>query len=198
MNRIFRIALFAICTTLSAPLAAQNFEAGLKVAEEGDFAKALEIWRPLAEQGDASAQVGLGILYNHGMGVAQDFAEAMRWYRLAAEQGDADAQEILGLIYSKGEGVAQDYTEALRWYRMAAEQGDANAQANLGVIYVKGWGVIKDYVSAHMWFNIASANGNEDASGFRDKIENSMTREQTAEAQTRARVCMASGYQDCN
>ena len=35
---------------------AQDFNKGLKAAQSGDFQTALQEWRPLAEQGDASAQ----------------------------------------------------------------------------------------------------------------------------------------------
>ncbi len=74
-----------------------------------------------AEQGNADAQVTLGIMYQFGLGVPQDDAEAVRWYRLAAEQGDAGAQAKLGLMYGSGRGVPQDDAEAVRWYRLAAE-----------------------------------------------------------------------------
>ena len=42
--------------------------------------------RASAEQGDASAQNRLGIMYKTGRGVPQDDAEAARWYRLAAKR----------------------------------------------------------------------------------------------------------------
>ena len=46
---------------------------------------ALEELLSLAEQGNATAQYRLGVMYDGGFGVAQDYAEAMKWYRLAAE-----------------------------------------------------------------------------------------------------------------
>ena len=81
--------------------------------------------------------------------------------------------------------------EAARWYRLAAEQGDERAQSNLGLMYDTGRGVLQDIVLAHMWFNIASANGNEFATENRAFAVEKMTREQIADAQTRARVCMS-------
>ena len=53
--------------------------------------------RARAEQGDATAQLVLGLMYADGRGVLPDDAEAVRWYRLAAEQGIVDAQYILGV-----------------------------------------------------------------------------------------------------
>jgi TPR repeat protein len=198
MNRFLRIAIFACSAALAAPALAQDFDAGSDAYNAGDYETAFENWLPLAERGDASAQYNLGIMYDNGYGVPQDYAEAVRWYRLAAEQGYASAQFNLALMYRNGEGVPQDDAEAVRWYRLAAEQGYADAQLNLGVMYDNGEGVPHDNVLAHMWFNIASANGNAIGRENRDIITKRMTREQIADAQARARVCMASGYQDCD
>ena len=74
----------------------------------GDYSTALQEWKPLADQGDASAQTNLGVMYKFGQGVLQDYAEAVRWYRLAADQGDARAQLSLGVMYANGWGVLQD------------------------------------------------------------------------------------------
>ena len=64
--------------------------------KRGDYGSAARLFRPLADDGDASAQVVLGLMYKRGQGVPQDYAAAVRWYRLAAEQGDASAQADLG------------------------------------------------------------------------------------------------------
>ena len=91
-------------------------------------------WRPLAEQGDASAQTNLGVMYHQGHGVPLDYAEAMKWFRLAAEQGDATAQHNLGLMYAKGQGVAQNYIQAYMWETLAAAQGNDNASKGLEIL----------------------------------------------------------------
>jgi TPR repeat protein len=183
---------------LAAPALAQDFDAGLDAYLAGNYPTAIANFLPLAEQGNAIAQFALGVMYDKGEGVLQDDAEAVRWYRLAAEQGDAHAQFNLGNMYTGGRGVLQDDAEAVRWYRLAAEQGDALAQNSLGFMYDYGEGVLQDNVLAHMWYNIASANGNELSRESRDIITKRMTREQIADAQARARVCMASNYQDCD
>ena len=108
-------------------------------------------------------------------------------------------------MYAEGDGVPRDYAEAMKWYRLAAaqyrlaaEQGDADAQSNLGLMYENGEGVPQDFVTAHMWLNIAAANGRFMASYFRDTIAERLTPADISEAQQRASVCMASGYQDCD
>ena len=84
---------------------AQDLDAGLRAAEAGDYASALQEWRPLAERGEALAQNNLGFMYARGLGVAQNHAEAVRWYRAAAEQGEAMAQINLARMYTVGSGV---------------------------------------------------------------------------------------------
>ena len=168
-------------------LAWSGFDEGLAAYDRGDYATTQREWRPLAEQGDASAQYNLGLMYHKGEGVPQDYKEAMKWYRRAAEQGDASAQFNLGDMYRDGEGVPQDYKVAMKWFRQAAEQGDASAQTSLGVRYGKGEGVLQDYVQAHKWFNIAGANGDKDGTSNRDSVAQSMTPAQVAEAQRLAR-----------
>jgi len=101
-------------------------------------------------------------------------------------------------MYRDGLGVAQDYAVAARWYRLAADQGDTFAQHNLGLMYANGDGVVQDYATAHMWLNIAASNGQEKAREDLNNVAKIMTANTLAEAQKRARLCIESGYQDCN
>src|ERR1017187_333582 len=103
-------------------------EHALAAERLGDWKSAFLLLKPLAEQGDATAQFDLGFIYENGKGVPQDYAEAMKWYRKAADQGNADAQNNLGTMYANGQGAPQDYTEAIKWWRKAADQGNAHAQ----------------------------------------------------------------------
>ena len=98
------------------------YEDGLDAYHSGDYATALRLWRPLAEQGYAPAQNKLGFMHNKGRGVPQDFATAVKWLRLAAEQGHARAQYNLGFSYENGGGVPQDYVQALMWFSLAASR----------------------------------------------------------------------------
>jgi len=176
---------------------AQDYQKGLEAAQSGDFATALQEWRPLAEQGHADAQYNLGIMYDNGQGVSQDYVEAAKWWRLAAEQGVAPAQYNLGLMYYFGEGLPQDYAEAERLYRLSAEQGHALAQTNLGWMYGTGEGVQQDNVLAHMWFNLGAANGDELGAKNRDNIAKEMTPQAIEKAQSMVKECMDSGYKGC-
>jgi uncharacterized protein len=83
-------------------------EDGYVAYSKGDYATAMSLWRPLADQGNAAAQTNLGWMYQKGQGVPQDNAQAVVWYRKAAEQGDANAQYSLGFMYALGLGVPQE------------------------------------------------------------------------------------------
>ncbi|EOD15085.1 hypothetical protein EMIHUDRAFT_119510 [Emiliania huxleyi CCMP1516] len=118
-------------------------------------ARAVELCRQAAEQGDARAQGRLGLMYAVGRGgLAKDEARAVELWRQAAEQGDADAQFHLGFMYEAGRGgLAKDEAKAVELWRQAAEQGDAQAQFRLGVMYEAGrGGLAKDEVrAAELW-----------------------------------------------
>jgi len=164
----------------------------------GDYAKAEKLFRPLAEQGNASAQLYLGSMYDDGQGVPLDHPEAIKWYRLAALQGNAYAQYSLGELYENGEeGVEQDYKEAVKWFRLAAAQGHANAQNDLGLMYATGQGVPRDYVRAHMWFSLAAAKGFSEAQQNRDTAARKMKPAQIEQAQQMARDCEKRNYKNC-
>jgi len=102
-----------------------------------DYQTAFEIWKSLAEHGNAEAQFNLGRMCSYGRGVKENHKKAIRWYQLAAEQGNAEAQINLGRMYANGRGILKDYKEAVKWYRLAAEQGDVAAKSQLDLLLKK-------------------------------------------------------------
>jgi TPR repeat protein len=80
-----------------------------------------KLYRPLAKQGNVKAQLGLGMLYDQGLGVRQDYKEAANWYRLAAEKGDKDGQYNLGIMYARELGLPQDYIRAHMWMSLSGK-----------------------------------------------------------------------------
>ena len=87
-----------------------------------DYAKALQLYRPLAQNGEPGAQVNLGYMYDEGLGVPKDYREAVKWYRRAADQGDALGQNNLANMYRDAVGVPQDYVQAHLWFNLAAQR----------------------------------------------------------------------------
>ncbi len=54
-----------------------DFQDGFNAAHRGDFKTAYSLLLPLAEQGHASAQYNLGVMYEKGLGVPKDYKEAV-------------------------------------------------------------------------------------------------------------------------
>ena len=116
MRRLF---LGAVLILLLGAQAQPGFEDGLLAYHRGDHQVAMEIWRPLAEQGHASAQYSLGLLYYRGEGVLPNPKRAAEWYHKAADRGDPDAQLNLGLMYAQGDGLKKNYLTAYKWFSLA-------------------------------------------------------------------------------
>ena len=160
MKPFLRLVLVSTVVAFAspAPLAAGPFEDGEAAYQRQDYATALRFWRPLADQGDATAQSNLGAMYELGRGVTQDYAEAVKWYRKAADQGLASAQYNLGVMYDNGQGVAQDFVQAHKWFNLAASR-----------------------------FPASEKEGRDRAVRNRDRVAAKMTPQQIAEAQRLAR-----------
>ncbi len=136
-----------------------KYRMGQEYESKEDFEKAAECYQAAAEQGYASAQTSLGILYMSGQGVSRDYGKALEWFGKADEQGDAFAKYHLGILYYKGNGTGQDYAKAAEYFQEAANQGDVDAQYHLGMLYKTGQGVEKDDSAAIGWFAKAAKQG---------------------------------------
>ncbi|MES2137070.1 MAG: tetratricopeptide repeat protein, partial [Pseudomonadota bacterium] len=140
---------------IAAPLSAQSVKAGIDAWQRSDYASAVAIWRPLAEQGDADAQFNLGQAYRLGRGVQINLAAAKSWFERAAAKGHVDSQTTLGLLlFQNG---AQP--EALKWLKMAAEQGEPRALLVYGTALYNGDGVTQDQVLGYAYVSRAAAQG---------------------------------------
>jgi TPR repeat protein len=135
-----------------------TFEDGENAYKKGNYSKAMSIWLPLAEQGDAKAQYKVGKMYYKGQGQKQNYNEAFIWFKVAAEKNNVEAQAAIGEMYLIGEGVKQDNTEAFKWNKIAAIQGNTMGQNNLGVMYAEGMGVEKNHKEAIKWFELSLKN----------------------------------------
>lgn len=170
-----------------------QYNLGVLVAKgEGvpqDPSAAVRHYREAAKRGNAWAQYNLGVMLLRGEGAAQDPTAAAECFRRAAEHGIADAQINLGRMYYCADGVPGDHAEAARCFRMAAVRGSAEAQYRLSRMYATGEGVPQDFVAARMWLNLATAQPIEDsqqAEELRDRLAETMTAAQLAEAEARA------------
>jgi TPR repeat protein len=146
-----------MCASLlcAASASAQSVKAGIDAWQKADYAAAVAIWRPLAENGDADAQFNLGQAYRLGRGVKLDLASAKDWLERAALQDHVDAQATLGLLLF-GSG---NQAEGTRWLKQAAEKGEPRAMLIYGTALFNGDGVPQDRVLGYAYVSRSAAQG---------------------------------------
>ena len=87
------IATILLMLSLAAPVAAGPLEDGYTAYTRGDFATAMRLMRPLADQGNITAQTVVGLMYYFNYG--GDYVSAHMWFNLAAARGNAFAEMFL-------------------------------------------------------------------------------------------------------
>lgn len=107
--------------------------------------------RQRAESGEAMAQIMLGFLLEHGLGMSPDKEEAKRWYECAAKQDSPAGQYALARFIGE-----EDPTELIAWLQKAAEAGYPPAQFQLGWSYEEGHSVDRDLNAALRWVTRAA------------------------------------------
>lgn len=138
---------------VAAPLPAQSVKAGIAAWEKGDYSRAVAIWRPMAETGDADAQFNLGQAYRLGRGMPASVLESQKWLERAAAQGHVDAETTLGLlVYQNG-----DQAGGLKWLKLAAGQDEPRAMLVYGTALYNGDGVSKNPVLGYAYVARAAA-----------------------------------------
>ena len=104
---------------LCAQALAADFQTGVEAFERGDFAAALDEWRPLAEQGSARAQGNLGAMYYLGQGLPEDDVQAYAWLNIAVAQGEKNIEAAKKIIaesmtreeLARAQELAREYWE---------------------------------------------------------------------------------------
>ncbi len=128
MKRLPALAVLLLPLLVGSPAYSTEHRKGMDAYQRGDYATALNELIPLAEQGNASAQSALGLMYRRGLGVPKDRKAAIKWYTLAAEQGLAQAQTGLGVMHATGGRATKNNSYAYLWWSIAALQGDEEAR----------------------------------------------------------------------
>jgi TPR repeat protein len=160
-----------------------DLQAGKRAYEQKDYVTATKELAPLAQQGNAEAELLLGRMYMSGQGVPKDRDLALKWFRAAADQGNAEGQFFLGAMYLL---PAKDISQGLKWLRLSAEQGMPDAQLLLGMAYLKGRDAPHDLVEADMWLQLAANQGDKFAPSQRELAEKQMSPDQIAKARALA------------
>ncbi len=150
-----RHSLLIAATTLSMMTvpALADVKTGIDAYQRGDFAAAVETWRPLANAGDADAQYNLGQAYRLGRGVPVDAHIAESWFRQAADQGHERARNAYGLILFQS-GRRE---EAIPYIEESAGRGFPQSQYVYATLLFNGDLVQKDWVRSYALMSRAAA-----------------------------------------
>lgn len=147
-----------------------------------------ERWlREAATQGDAEAQMWLGIGYDREYFGHIDYQESLKWMRKSAAQGLPDAQFALAQMHEDGHGVPKSDEDAANWYRRAADHfSDISGvfQAEVQLAYMYRDGRLKaNKVEAYKWSAIFGATVDPPTDQDVKEVSESMTQAQIAKAQ---------------
>lgn len=144
-----------------------DVKAGVDAWAQGDYARAVAQWRPLAQAGDADAEFNLGQAYKLGRGVPADSAAALEWFRKAAVQGHNRAEDNYGLLLFQ-QGHRQ---EAMPYLQRSAERGEPRAQYLVGTALFNGDYLAKNWVRAYALINRSAASGVSQAADTLRKMD---------------------------
>lgn len=141
-------------------------DSGLAQYADTASSQDVEKWKQVAlhaRQGDARAQMMLGL---RDLGRARDgpaLADAVKWLSSASAKGEPAAQFRLATLYASGRGVGKDEAKAFQLLLSAASGGNRSAMYTLGVAYVQGKGTPANLTEAARWFLQAAQLGLVDA-----------------------------------
>lgn len=159
------IAIFILTTCIGFSVFADNINEAYDLLDKKDYRNAMVLLEKLSKQGNARAQVNLGLMYARGQGVTANINEAVKWFNLAAKLGDIGGQYNMAIAYFHGDGITKDYIESIRFFKLAAENKEvpkkfiglqATAQLYLAATCYAVANDTKDYEQSHKWYYIAS------------------------------------------
>lgn len=155
---VFLIVFYSGCFSAFAS-AANHYNQGAFYFSQGDYLTALQLWTPLAKQGNSAAQYSIGLLYDQGKGVTKDPRRALEYFQSAADQNLPVAQYYLGMKYYAGLDVEKNAIKGRQLLEQAAQSDYLQAQFQLASIYNKQNGDTKDSMLATYWYTRAAENG---------------------------------------
>ena len=126
-------ALKTAKTDEEASAVSPQYAAGLAAYVKGDYTTALRLWRPIAEQGVAEAQLSVADIYKNNL-TPPEYVNAVKWYRKAAEQGNPKAQMMLGIMYARGMGVPENDVLAHMWLNLGTAGAVTENDRKVGLL----------------------------------------------------------------
>ena len=155
----FALAGWLLAMGLLGVARAEPLDDATAAYQSQDFATAITLLRPLADQGVADAQLKLGTMYAKGEGVPRDLSKAVVLWGQAGHQGKMEADIRLASYFLSGHASSQDYGVVAEACHRLADRSDVTGNRCLGFMYSHGYGVPQDAVQGTTWFRKAAAQG---------------------------------------
>lgn len=107
---------------------------GAQAFQSEDFARAYDLWLPLARAGDAEAQFGVAVIAGNGYGpfadepTEQRDAVSVQWMRKSASQRFSPATDWMADAYANGwSGLAVDMDRSNCWRAVSKKRTNPEA-----------------------------------------------------------------------
>ena len=131
--RSFILSILLVCAAGSWAKAGDDTELvkGLSALGLQDYPTAVRLLLPLAIEGNAEAQLQIGMMYAHGRGVPKDRCLSIAWIDKAARQSHLIAAMMMSGFYEMGTGIRENPEMAYRWAFLAHKLGHPRAKGEL-------------------------------------------------------------------
>lgn len=131
------ISFFCISLLAFVMLSCAQFQFNYAISayKSGDFMLAIDLWRPMAEQGDSMAQFYLAEMYIYSPLIPHDYDQAAYLLNKSAGLGNKLAMIRLATMYANGFGVKQDFQKAIDTILRARDNDEPYTLYNIGVLY---------------------------------------------------------------
>lgn len=100
-----------------------------------EYRAAARIFKELAEAGDPSGMLNLGVAFSDGRGVRRSQTLALHWFRKALRRGCSSAANNIGCVYRD----LGRHRLAERWFERAIREGDDDAALTLAKMCLDVW-----------------------------------------------------------
>ena len=138
-----------------------ELESGIAAFETKNFAHAIKLLSPIAEEGNADAMYRMAIMLQNGLGCVADEKKAFRYMGDAATKGLPLAQHAYGFMFFEGECTEKDINQSIEWFTKAAEQGLAGSATTQAMIFEEGNMVPQDLEKAKFRYKKAGIDREE-------------------------------------
>ena len=101
MKKLISAALISLFVGFAVSANAGPFEDAFAAFARQDYVTAVKLYRVAADQGNASAQNNLGLMYEDGQGVTQDDIKAHMWLNISAMAGNEKAKTARDIVAKK-------------------------------------------------------------------------------------------------